>query len=238
MCTQGSMAIPSKSITGLGTTKVGQHERRAVALYRLYSETVNHERTLSRPGTSKRSRPSSAAPTQEPIQEPPATIPAPISPPIDRRKLIVSRPTSAQLHETEKMRTQMRQQLQKPVKLWNMAEVSDWVAYIGLPQYRKRFIHQGISGSLLLRLTHNNLKVLHPFRFLCSLLVLLLSRPIFGPAFEAVDFCAHVFPSISAPRDLQGPSNITFRFERSGVRLHLASAYQSAISSFASKPTW
>jgi len=46
-----------------------------------------------------------------------------------------------------------------PVKRWGVAEVGRWVAVIGLPQYRKRFIHQGISGPLLLKLNHATLKV-------------------------------------------------------------------------------
>lgn len=47
-----------------------------------------------------------------------------------------------------------------PVPRWNVAQVSDWVAVLGLPQYRKRFIHQCISGPLLLQLNHTLLKVL------------------------------------------------------------------------------
>lgn len=55
-----------------------------------------------------------------------------------------------------------RQQMQEPVQSWNVAQVSDWVAALGLPQYRKRFIHQGISGPLLLKLNHKLLKVSEP----------------------------------------------------------------------------
>ena len=54
---------------------------------------------------------------------------------------------------------QIRQQLLVPVTSWGLAEVGRWVAIIGLPQYRKRFIHQGITGPLLLKLNHATLKV-------------------------------------------------------------------------------
>jgi len=54
---------------------------------------------------------------------------------------------------------QVRQQLLVPVIRWGVVEVGKWVAVIGLPQYRKRFIHQGVSGPLLLKISHAQLKV-------------------------------------------------------------------------------
>ena len=42
---------------------------------------------------------------------------------------------------------------------WSVPEVCDWVEYIGLGQYRKRFVHHCVDGRLLLRLTETQLKV-------------------------------------------------------------------------------
>jgi hypothetical protein len=39
-----------------------------------------------------------------------------------------------------------------------VTDVCDWVEGIGLPQYRKKFMHHCIGGRLLLRLTDELLK--------------------------------------------------------------------------------
>lgn len=49
--------------------------------------------------------------------------------------------------------------MQMPVASWGVKEVCDWVEIIGLGQYRKRFLHHCIGGSLLLELTEEHLKV-------------------------------------------------------------------------------
>lgn len=54
----------------------------------------------------------------------------------------------------------MRRQMRAPVAVWGVKEVCDWADYVGLGQYRKRFLHHCIGGSLLLDLTEHNLKVL------------------------------------------------------------------------------
>ena len=48
----------------------------------------------------------------------------------------------------------------KPVVGWTSVEVGKWVAALGLPQYRKRFIHQAITGALLLDLKASHLKAI------------------------------------------------------------------------------
>lgn len=45
------------------------------------------------------------------------------------------------------------------ISSWTVTEVCDWVEEIGLGQYRRRFLHHCIDGSLLLRLTGHELKV-------------------------------------------------------------------------------
>lgn len=49
--------------------------------------------------------------------------------------------------------------MQFDVGSWSVPEVCDWVEYIGLGQYRKRFVHHCVDGRLLLRLTEAQLKV-------------------------------------------------------------------------------
>jgi hypothetical protein len=41
---------------------------------------------------------------------------------------------------------------------WTVAAVCDWLEYIGLGHYRKRFVHHCVTGELLLRLTSEQLK--------------------------------------------------------------------------------
>ena len=53
----------------------------------------------------------------------------------------------------------MRRQMGVPVAAWGVREVCDWAEHLGLGQYRKRFLHHCIGGSLLLELTEQNLKV-------------------------------------------------------------------------------
>jgi hypothetical protein len=55
-----------------------------------------------------------------------------------------------------------------PVAKWGVKEVCDWVDYIGLGQYRKRFLHHCIGGSLVLQLTEEDLKVSTPAEIQCS----------------------------------------------------------------------
>lgn len=49
--------------------------------------------------------------------------------------------------------------MQHNIYHWAVAQVCDWVDYIGLGQYRKKFVHHCIDGRLLLSLTHKDLKV-------------------------------------------------------------------------------
>ena len=46
-----------------------------------------------------------------------------------------------------------------PVRRWGTLEVGKWVSAVGFPQYRRRFIHQGVAGQLLLDLKSSHLKV-------------------------------------------------------------------------------
>ena len=49
--------------------------------------------------------------------------------------------------------------MQHSVHHWAVAQVCDWADYIGLGQYRKKFVHHCIDGRLLLSLTDKDLKV-------------------------------------------------------------------------------
>ena len=53
----------------------------------------------------------------------------------------------------------MRRQMAVPVYAWGVKEVCDWAEWVGLGQYRKRFLHHCIGGPLLLELTDRNLRV-------------------------------------------------------------------------------
>lgn len=53
----------------------------------------------------------------------------------------------------------MQQSMQHNVDQWAVAQVCDWSDYIGLGQYRKKFVHHCIDGRLLLRLSDRDLKV-------------------------------------------------------------------------------
>ena len=53
----------------------------------------------------------------------------------------------------------VQQSMQHNVNQWAVAEVCDWSDYIGLGQYRKKFVHHCIDGRLLLRLSDRDLKV-------------------------------------------------------------------------------
>ena len=55
----------------------------------------------------------------------------------------------------------VQQSMQHSIHHWAVAQVCDWVDYIGLGQYRKKFVHHCIDGRLLLSLTHKDLKVRH-----------------------------------------------------------------------------
>jgi hypothetical protein len=45
-----------------------------------------------------------------------------------------------------------------PAAGWGVGEVCDWVEAAGLGQYRQRFLHQCVSGRLLVQLTDAQLK--------------------------------------------------------------------------------
>ena len=62
----------------------------------------------------------------------------------------------------------VRRQMQVPVASWGVKEVCDWAEYIGLGQYRKRFLHHCIGGSLLMDLTEHNLKVCAALLLTCK----------------------------------------------------------------------
>lgn len=53
----------------------------------------------------------------------------------------------------------VQQSMQHNVNQWAVAEVCDWSDYIGLGQYRKKFVHHCVDGRLLLRLSDRDLKV-------------------------------------------------------------------------------
>jgi len=42
---------------------------------------------------------------------------------------------------------------------WGVRDVGMWVEYIGLGQYRKKFMHHSVDGRLLLQVTDRLLKV-------------------------------------------------------------------------------
>ena len=58
----------------------------------------------------------------------------------------------------------VQQSMQHNVNHWAVAEVCDWCDYIGLGQYRKKFVHHCIDGRLLLGLSDRDLKVSHSAR--------------------------------------------------------------------------
>ena len=60
-----------------------------------------------------------------------------------------------------RLEASVQQSMQHSVSHWAVAEVCDWVDYIGLGQYRKKFVHHCIHGGLLLSLTDRDLKVTH-----------------------------------------------------------------------------
>ena len=53
----------------------------------------------------------------------------------------------------------VQQAMQHNVNHWAVSEVCDWSDYIGLGQYRKKFVHHCIDGRLLIRLSDRDLKV-------------------------------------------------------------------------------
>ena len=52
----------------------------------------------------------------------------------------------------------VQQSMQHNINHWGPAEVCDWAEYIGLGQYRKKFVHHCVDGRLLLRLRDKDLK--------------------------------------------------------------------------------
>lgn len=46
-----------------------------------------------------------------------------------------------------------------PCTLPQVAQVCDWLELIGLGQYRRRFVHNAVSGAVLLKLSNEELKV-------------------------------------------------------------------------------
>lgn len=122
----------------------------------MYQRTVQDERSRG----AKRLRPNSASVPPQVSLALESSEPSSGRKVVDnQRKVVIPREGLTEGMNSERLKDQMRIQLQKPVKMWDVSEVSDWVSAIGLPQYRKRFIHQHISGHLLLRLNHANLKV-------------------------------------------------------------------------------
>ncbi|KAL0054463.1 hypothetical protein WJX82_009210 [Trebouxia sp. C0006] len=68
-----------------------------------------------------------------------------------------SRPGSA-MASRARLEATVQQSMQHNVNHWAVAEVCDWSDYIGLGQYRKKFVHHCIDGKLLLRLSDRDLK--------------------------------------------------------------------------------
>ena len=59
----------------------------------------------------------------------------------------------------ERLAEGVRRQMAVSVRTWGVKEVCDWAEWVGLGQYRKRFLHHCIGGDLLLELTDRNLRV-------------------------------------------------------------------------------
>ena len=63
------------------------------------------------------------------------------------------------MSQGERLAEGVRRQMAVPVRAWGVKEVCDWAEWVGLGQYRKRFLHHCIGGALLLELTDRNLRV-------------------------------------------------------------------------------
>ncbi len=70
----------------------------------------------------------------------------------------VSRPASAGPHGRPTGEAKINILLQRSPRTWDVRDVADWVEYIGMSQYRKKFLHHCIDGPLLLGLTDAELK--------------------------------------------------------------------------------
>ena len=60
--------------------------------------------------------------------------------------------------------TARRAQMAVSAERWGVGEVCDWVEAAGLGQYRQRFLHQCVSGRLLVQLTDAQLKARRSLR--------------------------------------------------------------------------
>ncbi|KAL0033067.1 hypothetical protein WJX79_000895 [Trebouxia sp. C0005] len=87
-----------------------------------------------------------------------SSIPAyhPSEPPHPSPRSPRSRPGSAMARA--RLEAAVQQSMQHNVDQWAVAQVCDWSDYIGLGQYRKKFVHHCIDGRLLLRLSDRDLK--------------------------------------------------------------------------------
>lgn len=71
----------------------------------------------------------------------------------------VRRPKSAHAGRVSKLEQQMEERWNIHVTHWSVAQVCDWIVYIGMGQYRKKFVHHCINGKLLCKLTDTQLRV-------------------------------------------------------------------------------
>ena len=63
------------------------------------------------------------------------------------------------VNQQQRLEESVARAMRVQVERWGVKEVCDWAEYVGLGQYRKRFLHHCIGGGLLLELTEQNLKV-------------------------------------------------------------------------------
>eukprot|EP00798_Chlamydomonas_sp_ICE-L_P025339 gene25339-10998_t len=101
--------------------------------------TASHQSSLlnRRTGTY---RPSTAPNGRRPMSAMRQSSPSPAAAPRDRQGAI------------------MQDLTRKHPSTWDARDVATWVEYIGMGQYRKRFMHNLVDGRLLLRLTDAQLK--------------------------------------------------------------------------------
>ena len=76
------------------------------------------------------------------------------------------------MSHAERLAEGVRRQMAVPVRAWGVKEVCDWAEWVGLGQYRRRFLHQCIGGALLLELTDRNLRV-RPLACMLSMALLM-----------------------------------------------------------------
>ncbi|KAL4443818.1 hypothetical protein ABPG75_011555 [Micractinium tetrahymenae] len=105
--------------------------------------TAAAEAKNRRPGSAGTlgSRPSSVAPSSRPGSASPKKQPA--------------RPCSGR----PGLEARVSRQMNRDPADWTVTEVCDWLELIGLGQYRRRFVHNAVSGAVLLKLSNEELKV-------------------------------------------------------------------------------